>query len=228
MRPHNVMENVVVSMVDGIVGEEFLAGDKGFCVTEQCKQDVICYVLNKIQPRYIVSGRGLTHFHMDYLEKLQREADLAARIYKAIDVVTGNLRPTDSEPADQPPAEGSCFNLPAVTGRIFNSLNFEPASDVDVHLYREGRSVRMIDTKWQNPVHLVSNAGGSFSFWGAPIPAPASDSEEIVEFEVSIDSPRFEPLQHYFQLTLRAQPRAADHFTVGEHVQVGDLYLSPR
>lgn len=228
MKLHNVMEDIVGAMVEEIFAAEELSGTNGFCTSDQCKLDVTCLVLNRVTPKYIVSGRGLTHFDIDYLDKLQREADLASQIYAAIEVVSNNQRPLRGEPQQNETAAGPCFNPPTFTGRVFNSVNFEPVSDVDVMLYRDGECVAMISPNWQNPVRIVPNTPGSYSFWTRPIMAETADQEETLEFEIAIDSDDYEPLRHYFQLSIRAQDGTSDYFTVDQNVQVKDLYLVPR
>ena len=228
MKLHNVMEDIVGTMVEEIFAEEELSGAEGFCTSDQCKLDVTCFVLNRVTPKYIVSGRGLTHFDIDYLDKLQREADLASRIYAAIEVVSNNQRPQPGRPQDSESESGPCFNPPTFTGRVFNSLTFEPVSDVEVVLYRDGELVTMISSNWQNPVRIVPNTPGSYSFWPRPIAAEEIDQRETLEFEIAIDSADYEPIKHYFQLSLQAQNGTLGYFTVDQNVQVKDLYLVPR
>ena len=230
MRFHNVMEDLVVRMVTKVFTDEELSGQKGFCTTEQCKLDVTCYVLNRVKPTYIVSGRGLSHFDTDYLQKLQREADLASLIYKAIEVVDGNRRPHDTGSLGWQVLEGALLILPTFSGRVFNSVNFEPVSDIDVALYCDGELLPMVTPNWQNPTHVVLHTAGIYSFWPKPMPASRPDADEVVEFEVAIDDERYEPLRHYFQMTLRSR-LATDtsmSISVDRTVQIKDIYVVPR
>ncbi|MBQ2571571.1 MAG: late competence development ComFB family protein, partial [Treponema sp.] len=59
---HNIMEEQVESRVnqlyDHVKGQNAPWLD---CDCENCRKDTICYVLNRIPPRYILSGRGVTH-----------------------------------------------------------------------------------------------------------------------------------------------------------------------
>ncbi len=227
MKFHNVMEDIVGPMVEDVFAAEELSGAKGFCTSDQCKLDVTCYVLNRVTPKYIVSARGLTHFDIDYLDKLQREADLVSQIYAATEVVSHNQRPHQAHPEQGLSATGPSFNPPTFTGRVFNSVNFEPVSDIEVLLYREGKVVDMINPNWQNPVQIVPKTPGSYSFWPQSVLAESADIEKTLEYEIAIDSPDYEPLRHYFQLTLRARSNTADYFTVDHNVQVTDLYVVP-
>jgi competence protein ComFB len=224
------MEDLVVRMVEEVFADEELTGQKGFCTSEQCKLDVTCYVLNRVKPTYIVSGRGLSHYDTDYLEKLQREADLASLIYKAIEVVDGNRRPNDTGSLGSQKLEGAFLFPPTFSGRVFNSVNFEPVSDIDVALYREGELVTMATPNWQNPTRVVVHTAGTYSFWPRPIPVSTPDVDEVVEFEVAIDDDRYEPFRHYFQMTLRSR-LASDtpmSVSVDRTLQIEDIYVVPR
>lgn len=227
MRFHNVMEDIVCQLVDDVFSQEELSGERGFCTDEQCKTDVTCYVLNQVSARYIVSGRGLTHFEMDYLDKLQREIDLLAEIYHAAEVVSKNRRPfppPDSEAGRQ----GPCLNPPTLTGRVVDAESLEPISNVDVYLYRDGQPVPMIGPSWQNPVHVVERTPGFFSFWPGPLPAPTLDHEETIEFEIGVEHADYEPLRHFLQVTLQAQNTPSDHFSMDQNIEVRDLSLVRR
>ena len=60
---HNVMEDIVSDEVNKLFDEaEQKKEDWVTCTCIQCRHDVMCYVLNRIKPRYIKSGRGLAHF----------------------------------------------------------------------------------------------------------------------------------------------------------------------
>jgi competence protein ComFB len=224
------MEDLVIRMVEEIFTDEELTGQKGFCTSEQCKLDVTCYALNRVQPRYIVSGRGLSHYDTDYLDKLQREADLASLIYRGIEVVDGNRRPHDSGAFPPQALDGVFFTPPTFSGRVFNSVNFEPVSDIEIALYRDGELVPMVTPNWQNPTRIVTNTPGTYSFWPKPMPAAEPDVDEVVEFEVAVDDSRYEPLRHYFQLTLKAR-LASDipvSVSVDRTLQIADIYLVPK
>ena len=75
MEIRNLMEDAVLAAV----GELFELEEKdprlGLCTCGQCRLDVACYVLNRIKPEYILSGRGLAYSERDMLEKVQRLFD---------------------------------------------------------------------------------------------------------------------------------------------------------
>ena len=67
MNVHNLMEDVVIKAVNTLydkVKAEKVAWLT--CDCENCRLDTVSYVLNRIPPKYVVSGRGVTH-NVEYL-----------------------------------------------------------------------------------------------------------------------------------------------------------------
>ena len=60
---HNVMEDLVYDEVNKLFDEAEEKKESWLtCSCMQCRVDTMCYVLNRLKPRYIKSGRGLAHF----------------------------------------------------------------------------------------------------------------------------------------------------------------------
>ena len=67
MDVHNTVEDIVITRVDEIFKTLDEEGNKKFCTCNQCRLDVICYVLNRLRPHYIVSHKGASRAHRDSL-----------------------------------------------------------------------------------------------------------------------------------------------------------------
>jgi len=81
MEIHNISEDIVFNSVQEIFEsiKEKNNPDK-LCLCDQCKLDTICYALNRVEPRYVVSNRGITRLEQDWTGRQQIEADITARI----------------------------------------------------------------------------------------------------------------------------------------------------
>lgn len=217
MRIHNLMEDLVIQKVKEMYPES----------SAPFQQDVICYVLNRVDPEYVVSGRGIAHSETaDYQKKLQRLADITRLVKEGMAAVTTNRRqrsPGDFGPGDH----GFYFNFPSIIGRLFGGLNFEPASDVSIGLYFKGKLLQVIDPNWQNPYRMVINTAGTFLFWPHPIGAETQGEEKTFELELRVVEPRYEPLHHFFSLTLKAEPEFIDFVNTTDSYRTPDLYLFP-
>ena len=62
MNIHNIMEEFVTDRVNSLYDEVMKQKSVWLtCDCEHCRLDTICYVLNRVTPRYVVGGRGVTH-----------------------------------------------------------------------------------------------------------------------------------------------------------------------
>ncbi len=238
MKIHNMMEDIVLEQVQQIFQDEETKQRKDFCTCAQCNLDVACFVLNRIQSLYMISGRGLARLHGDYQKKLQREADLVSLVHQGIDRVNRAKRPdfTHEDEAVESVPEGRFFNFPQITGRLLNSVSFEPICAIEVTLLKDGKPMAMVDPNWQNPCRIVANTPGVYSFW--PYPESADDADRqldqeaeaeprVFEFEIVVDDPAYQPFRHYFRLDLG---EIEGFLALGSTERVNtlkDLYLNP-
>jgi competence protein ComFB len=199
-------------------------------LVEEYRLDVACYVLNRIDPVYVVSGRGLAYLDIDYIEKLQRDADLVTLIHQGIERVTTVQRPHyDKRKAGKAgPVKGNFFNFPIIRGRIFNSLNFEPVFDIDVELLDQRERITMIEETWPNPCRIVANTAGNFYFWPKPLAAQAPGEKLRRELELAVSSDRFEEMRHFFIVELDSEEGMIDYFQINKILAIKDLYLVPK
>ncbi|HRZ64078.1 MAG TPA: late competence development ComFB family protein, partial [Spirochaetia bacterium] len=70
MEIRNLMEDAVKAVVDELFELEAKDQRLGYCLCDQCRLDVACYVLNRIKPEYIVSSRGLAYSEKEGLDKV--------------------------------------------------------------------------------------------------------------------------------------------------------------
>ena len=231
MAIQNVMEDVVFSSVQKMFDSIQKEGNpEGFCFCEQCRMDTACYVLNRSQPRYIVSNRGVARIERDGLEWQQIEADIATLIYEGLRRVKHNQRPN----AHNAPAAnfGSVlskpvYSIPVIVGRIFDGATFAPLAGVTVELRSKGELVAMRDHNWQNPYTLVSNTAGTFTFWPAPVEADHIDDHKIFEFLVKAEAPQYETLTHFFKVPVVSMMLSAVSFSIDRTFKLPDIYVFP-
>jgi competence protein ComFB len=232
MELHNSIKGTVISEVKEVFETLKKKENPGkFCTCDHCRMDVICYVLNRTPPRYIVSNRGAARVLDEGLGWQQQTADITSLIYEGLNKVNQNLRPNIAHSlkggADAQDAETPKFNIPTIMGRIFNGNNFAPLSGVDVELLWEGELVAMKDANWQNPFHIVSNVEGNFSFWPAPVPAGKVKSHKIFEYTLRVTVPEFETLNHTFKVPVSSEIDVAGSFDLDRTFKLPDIYMFP-
>ena len=233
MELHNTVEDKVLPKVDEIFDTIAAEGNPSkICTCSQCRIDTACYVLNRIKPFYVVSSRGAVRITKETLEHQQKEADITALIYEGLRTVYHNLRPNfshDSAVVDHrsDTLGKPVFNIPAITGRLFNGSNFEPVSGVNVSLVYNGKCVKMKDGNWQNPVKLDSHTEGCFSFWPALFLAEQPGEQTVFEFTLSVESEEYETLHHVFGIPVISEIQTIQSFSLGRNFKLSDLYLFP-
>ena len=93
MKVHNLMEEFVTQIVNELYDN--LVENKArwiTCSCESCRLDAISYVLNRIPPHYIISGRGVV-YTAQMLNDPQLRADVSALSMEAIRIISSVQRP---------------------------------------------------------------------------------------------------------------------------------------
>ena len=228
---HNVSEDIVF----GVVRKIFEAIEKegnaeGLCLCEQCRMDTICYVLNRLEPRYIISSRGINHIEQDWAWKQQIEADASSLAYKGLRMVNHQQRPSTvhgDTAGDKKVSSGFVFDIPTIIGRIFDGETFAPIADVKVELWSDGKLVSMRNQNWQNPFSMVSKTPGTFTFWPAQVSCEAADTNRLFSYAVKVDDKQYEPISHHFNIPTVSTYQASASQPSAKTFKLPDLYLFP-
>ena len=227
----NTNEDLVFNRIQSIFDEIQNNGNpENLCLCYQCRIDTMCFTLNRIEPHYIVSNRGFTRFEQTGIKRQQTEADITSLIYKGLRLVNHNQRPTaphDGSSAYTHKIHSPMYDIPTISGRIFNGISFEPITGIDVGLYWDGELVHMRNNNWQNPFEMVPSTPGAFSFWPAPVVAEAPDISKEFKFSLRVDSPDYEPLSHFFNIMASSRFHNPQSYALNRTFKLPDLYLFP-
>ncbi|GHV70086.1 hypothetical protein AGMMS49928_16290 [Spirochaetia bacterium] len=233
MEIHNSTEDIVFAKV----AEVFAAIEKEglpakFCTCSQCQLDTACYVLNRVEPQYIISHRGVARAEGEANKRQQKEADIAGLIYEGLRRINHNQRPNfdhdRSTGQDKVVTEKTpIFNIPTIVGRLFNGANFAPLSDIQVALRWNSCLMLMKNGNWQNPYTIIEKVQGTYTFWPIPIPAEKVDTQKIFEFSIHVEAPDFEPLNHHFQIPVTSELGSTDSYSIDRTFKLPDLYMFP-
>jgi competence protein ComFB len=229
---HNITEDIVFSKIQAIFDSIRAEGNpENLCLCDQCRLDTACYVLNRSEPHYVVSNRGVARLGKEVFKKQQIEADIAALVYEGLKRINHNQRPNVIHNGDSIKKAASpnmpVFNIPTIVGRVFNGITFAPISGIKIELRRTGELVTMKDSNWQNPYTLVSNTEGTFTFWPNSVLAEGTDIRKIFEYLVKIETPGYEPLVHFFKIPVVSELQSTVSYSMGRTFKLPDLYLFP-
>ena len=228
---HNTSEDIVYNMADEIFKEIKMSNNPdNFCLCDQCKIDTICYTLNRVEPHYIVSNRGLTRVQQNGIRRQQIEADITTIIYKGLRLVNHNMRPTAPHDGSSVPkynVKQPFFDIPTISGRIFDGISFEPIVGIEVSLFCDGELVPMRNNNWQNPYSMIPITPGGYSFWPSPIAAENVDVSRDFKFSLRVISPDYEPLNHFFNITAVSKYHTPNSYALNRTFKLPDLYIFP-
>jgi competence protein ComFB len=222
------MEELVLSELDKICNSVKKDNVQGICLCTQCRLDAACYALNRLEPHYIVSSRGILreeHFDVGNMQKL---ADINSLVYQGLKQVGINRRPgfEHKDCIEQKPDEATAyFNIPVIIGRVFDGRSFEPVRGVDVELFLNDSPVKMKDANWQNPFRLIEKNEGSFTFWPVSTPAKKAGEKKLFNFLVKIPIADTPPLIHYFELPVVSEKDIVNSLAMDRTYKVVDLYM---
>lgn len=216
MDVHNLMEEIVKNKVDILYENAKQSEVKWIsCDCRNCRLDTVSYVLNRIPPKYIVSGRGAVHVSMD-LDNTQLKADIETLAIEGMKAVNSVKRPYHLKSIKEESAENKItepyFNFCAVSGKVLDGANFEPVLNATVVLKLEGEEAQMFDNTWQNPYITMESTKGTFSFLIKSIPAEKLNETKTFNFFIEVSAPGYESLKYYFELPLVSEEEKRNHF----------------
>jgi competence protein ComFB len=231
---HNNIEDMVFKYLD-----EILESKEGVCKCEQCKTDMACYALNRIKPMYVVSSRGIIHTENKRREDRQEEIDVFTTVSEAIDIVSNTRRHEvnsaykydinqDKLKSADNLNQGCFFNFPQFIGRIFDSSNLSPIFDAEVILYDKmtENKINMFNNTWENPVKLVPQMEGTYSFWPAPVSAKKSGIQKDFYMNISVIKKDYEPVIKFFYIRLVSAKTVITHITKENIICIDDIFIS--
>ena len=225
MNVHNIMESIVLDTVNDIFEDK---RKEGFEMAEclQCRLDVACYVLNRIKPEYIISGRGLLHFEDNYHELIQTKVDMVTLINEGIKKVSKTKRSYyNTNDSSKNISARYLYNFPSIVGSVLRGDNFVPIENLSISLLFENTPAKMIDNTWQNPFAIVKSTNGSYTFMPGPIAADEENEERTFHFEIRIEDSNFEPINHFFELNLKSEKSVITTFSIERTLKMETLYL---
>ncbi|MFW5801949.1 MAG: late competence development ComFB family protein [Spirochaeta sp.] len=228
MKVRNILEEEVFRIIDEIAEEDEKSSAPHFLTSDQCRTDAACYVLNRLSPRYVSSGRGQAYADQEMIHNPQIQADLMALVHEGLRRVTSIQRSYyTTSGRDSMPENLFSYHFPVIKGRLLHGLTFEPAGNISIELRINGKKAAMIDANWENPYPIAEQTNGSYAFWPGPVSAEEDDKMKDFSVELRVNDTRFEPLQHSFTLQIAPRNTRKEDFFFGTDYRTPDMYLIP-
>ena len=230
----NVMEEIVRAEVDRLFDAADAQKPDWFsCTCSQCRGDVVCYVLNKIPPRYIRSARGTAHhINTGRAKKSQVEADISAIALEGMKQVSNRKRPHSADAASasswrETPDNCPVFNFPAITGRVLDGLSFEPLAGAKVEIFLDGELCKPLGMSWENPCITNEHTQGNFAFAVMPIPASFAHERKVFDFEIRISAEGKDTVVHFVKIGATGEKPSKGQYNASSTIVLPDIFLFP-
>lgn len=226
MNIHNSMEDAVAQEVNNLY--DSLTKDKIKwlnCDCENCRLDTICYVLNRTQPKYYVSERGILHNALD-MEDSQLKTDITKLAMEGIRLISGSQRAnhtTRIEAAEENTGK-LYYNFPLIMGTVYNGDNFEPLEDVSIVLKLNNVEAEMADNTWSNPAKTYRSTKGSYTFWPAAIECEKEETK-VFKLTLEISAKNFSSTLYAVELPLVPEKVKKTSLESTYSLKVKDIFL---
>lgn len=217
---HNIMEEQVISHVNELYDQVKAKGAVWLtCDCENCRLDTINYVLNRIPPRYVVSGRGVTHNNAVVLTDSQLSIDIDRYALEGMKLVSASKRPyhkSNMDASQQDAAQKPVFYFPTFTGNVYDGSTFEALTDVELVLKLGNEKALMIDSGWSNPFKTFAGSNGSFTFWVAPIKAEKEKENKDFVFTIEARLEGYDTVTYSFDVPIVSEKK--------DRIQLNSVY----
>jgi len=228
MNVHNIMEDLVQKSVNKFYDQVKDAKAPWLsCDCENCCLDTISYVHNRVPPKYVVSGRGLTH-SSDTLNDHQLKADMEALILEGMRIVSSTKRPfhnSDRKDCTIKTTDTPAFNFSTITGTILDGSTFEPVTDATVLLKVNGKQAEMIDKTWSNPYKTCKSTRGAYNFWVKPEQTIKSGTKKTFKMQLEITAPGYSPINFHFELPVTSEANSRSEVDSTFTLKLKDLVI---
>jgi len=222
------MEELVISSVNNVyeqVKKEKISWLT--CDCENCRLDTVSYVLNRVPPKYVVSGRGVTHASQS-LANDQFKADVESLILEGMRTVSSTKRPFHTQDRKDCSVSASpkpAYNFFTLTGTVLDGNTFEPLTGATITLKKDGKVAEMVDLTWANPFTTVASTKGAFSFWIKPVKAKKAGETKSFDLSIEITAPDYEPLIRHFEVPVTSDAAARTELDTTYALKLNDLVL---
>lgn len=225
---HNIMEEQVITRVNKLYDQVKEKGSAWLtCDCENCRMDTVSYVLNRIPPRYVVSGRGVTHNTRDLSADNQLVADIDQLGVEGMRLVSSAKRPFHKSTRENFTAvlDKPVFNFPTFLGNVFDGQTFEPLSGVNILLKLNGKPAEMMDITWPNPCNTFQATQGSYSFWCLPVPSEKEGEARTFDFTLDINADGYQSVTFSFSVPVTSEKIDRREVNSTFSLNIQDIFL---
>jgi competence protein ComFB len=227
---HNVMEEVVSGRIHALFENVKEVGPLWFtCDCEDCRLDTITYVLNRISPKYVVSGRGL-NYNLSYTSS-QLNVDIDALGMEGLRNISAIKRPYHGQSSiarRKKETTEPVYNFPVIIGAVYDGRTFDPLSGAKLTLKIDNELAEMCDLSWANPCVTYESTKGNFSFWVKHQEAKKPEDNKTFSFVLETAAEGYDPVSYAFDTNIKSEADIRSELSLVYSHKIPDCYLFPQ
>lgn len=219
----NISYSEVLNTVNKLFTDENLK-QRNLVNDTTLKEDIICYMLNRIPPCYTASSRGYNYYISG--QKTQTQVDLFALFFEALNVFQRKIHDYVKTPQSGHEDE-TWFNFPLFTGTVYDGETFSKLSNVKITFYLDNQIIHNTKPNYPNPYNTHSKTKGQYTFLLDPVKNDSPDmTERIFYIKIAFEHQDYkEPASIHERLILKPQKIALDTPDEGDVFKLPDAYL---
>ena len=171
----NLMEQKVSKLADSYFKE------KNIPANTNMRMDIIAYTLNRVQPQYVTSARGVLHSYDK--GDTEENIEILTTIEKACEVIRRRKENTPLESIPLIEENGYYLTYPSIMGNICSAKNSERVESALVYMYYKNKLIEGYGANFPNPAVVSKNVPGKFMFCFMP---KKIDSNESINIDLDI------------------------------------------
>ncbi len=230
----NITEDLVLDTIEEVL-KEF---NNKLYESQEFRDDLACYVLNRMPPRYLQSNRGVIHEELTFQNNVQLQADVYNLVIEGARILPGRRKDSiydgvaykEKQQIFEEQTEEYFFNFPYFMGRILSSITLSHIPDVKVSLYilNSGNYVLapMINQKWNNPTSTVDQTIGYYAFWVQPVKdSNNKETQKNFDFKVIYEHQKFDTIEKKFFIELTSEQKIISKIRRGFIYRIADRFV---
>ena len=182
---------------------------------------------------YVVSSRGIIHSENQKRESNQWDIDILALIKEAMEVIAKTPRHAKDVISNEGTEDAMeinakwIFPIPTIVGKVVNTNDLSAASGVEVRLYKGTTEELspMVNSRWANPLFIVDQMEGTFSFLPLPEIAERAGLQKTINFNLEIRHNEQVLLRKYFEITSVSLANTQSYLT-DKICRLDDAYIN--
>ena len=213
----NLMEQKISKLADAYFKERNIPANTNM------RMDIIAYTLNRVQPQYVTSARGVLHSYDR--GDTEENIEILNTIEKACEVIK---RRKENPPMESIPIieeNGYYLTYPSIMGNICSANSFEKVENALVYMYYKDKLIEGYGANFPNPAVVSKNVPGKFMFCFMPIKIDSNESMDI-DLDIVIEAENFKQYKGVLNFTVSPAFYNANDMPLFSIEEVNDILLT--